>query len=133
LTRVSAILNHPHKEAIDKLLNSGMKVSEILRHFRQQGIVLSRSALYRYRNSHFVSRRIPNNRLYKILIETGNYNLLKALEKTQQIYETKRSCRCEHVKPEHLKRKGRVFIHIVCNGWFPYDLGIHLKRSHKIR
>ena len=92
---------------------------------------ISRSALYRYRHSHFVSKRQPVTRLYNILIETGNYNLLKALQRTEKIYETKRRCICDNIRPEDLRRKGRVFIHRVCGGWYPCDLGEYLKKKYQ--
>ena len=82
-------------------------------------------------SSHFVSKRRGNNYLYSILIRTGNYSLLKSLERTVRIYETTRQCMCTEVRPEHLRRKGRVFIHSICGKWYPYDLGTHLKNKHK--
>ena len=69
---------------------------------------------------------------YRFLVafeETGNYNLLKALQRTEKIYDTKRRCRCDNMRPEDLRRKGRVFIHRVCWGWYPHDLGVHLKKQ----
>ena len=131
MTRKSTILSSSHKSLIDDLLNRGFKVSEIFNALKEKGINLSRSALYRYKKSHFVSRRQPFTRLYNILIETGNYNLLKALQRTEKIYDTKRRCRCDNVRPEDLRRKGRVFIHKICGGWYPHDLGAHLKNQQK--
>ena len=125
------LLDSQHKDEIDKLLNEGKRVSEVLRHFEAKGIHLSRGALYRYKKSHFVSKRLSNNYLYSILIRTGNYSLLKSLERTVRIYETTRQCMCTEVRPEHLRRKGRVFIHSICGKWYPYDLGTHLKNKHK--
>ena len=131
MTRTSTILKSEYKQEIDSLLNKGYRVSQVLKHFKDKGISLSRSALYRYRNSHFIYRRQSTNRLYQILLETGNYNLLKALQRTEKIYDTKRRCRCANIRPEDLRRKGRVFIHRVCGGWYPHDLGVHLKKQSK--
>jgi len=131
MTITSTILKSEHRKEIDGLLNKGLKVSEVLKHFRDKGIKLSRSALYRYRNSHFIYRRQSTNRLYKILLETGNYNLLKALQRTEKIYDTKRRCRCANIRPEDLRRKGRVFLHRVCGGWYPFDLGQHLRKRNR--
>ena len=131
LTRKSTIINSSHKSLIDDLLHKGYKTSQILEVLKDKDIIVSRSALYRYKNSHFVSRRQPVTRLYNILIETGNYNLLKALQRTEKIYDTKRRCKCYNIRPEDLRRKGRVFIHRVCGGWYPYDLGTHLKSRYK--
>jgi len=49
------------------------------------------------------------------------------------IYDNTRGCKCDTIRPEDLKRKGRVFLHIVCGCWYPNDLGAHLKRQTKIK
>jgi len=131
LTRKSTILNSPHKELIDDLLNKGHRVSEVLEILKEKGIYVSRSALYRYSNSYFSYKKKMVNELYEILYITGNSNLIRSLQKTIKVYRSHKKCLCNNPLPQDLHRKGRIYIHSLCNGWVPYAIAVYIKNRNK--
>jgi hypothetical protein len=131
MPRVSSVLKSEYKELIDRLLNEYDKVSEVHRILKDKGVPISRSALYRYRNSHFLPRRQPLNQLFEVLYITGNSNLVRSLEKTLKVYRTHKKCLCDNLLPQDLRRSGRIFLHKLCNGWVCYNIAVHIKSQYR--
>ena len=121
-----SICNSEHRTLIDSLLLqgvSGYKISQKLR--TDYGINISKSTIYRHRKNCVLLPKIDS--IYKMLYETGNMRLARSIERTRKIIKTHNYCECSSETPRSLRRKGRVWICNLCDGWIPYNLGLALK------
>ena len=125
-----SICNSEHRNLIDSLLLrgvSGYKISEKIR--TDYGVSISKSAIYRHRKNCVLLPR--KDSIYRMLYETGNARLARAIQRTRKTIKAHRYCECSNDIPRTLRKKGLVWICSLCGEWIPYNLGLALKRRFR--
>lgn len=128
---VCSICNSQFKGYIDNCLSRRIPPSEIIKELKlKHDVRFSRSAIYRHRKNHLMLPK--RNSTFELLIKTGNYRLVKAIQKTEKILRKYPECTCDTYTPRRLKRRGRVWICSLCQGWVRYDVGLLLNRKFRL-